>query len=68
MTKIKQSDFVGDTITKVKKPKTMAQKLKEFRVANEEAYKSARYACCECAPSRAQILLIDKYDGLVPID
>jgi hypothetical protein len=68
MTKIKQSDFIGDTITKVEKPKSYMQKLREFRNENEEAYLKACDARCVCSPSRAEALLIEKYEGVTPID
>lgn len=68
MTKIKQSDFEGDTITKAEVPKTRYQKLDEWRTKNEQAYKDACYAQCECAPSKAQLMLIQQFNGNGPED
>jgi hypothetical protein len=66
MTKIKQSDFEGDTITKVEEPLTRYQRLYEWRKANEEAYKAACHSECMCAPSKAEMLLIQQYNGNGP--
>jgi aerobic-type carbon monoxide dehydrogenase small subunit (CoxS/CutS family) len=63
MTKIKQSDFEGDTITTIEKPKTRAEKLSDFQKANKEAYKKACESHCMCSPSRAEMLLMDRYNG-----
>jgi hypothetical protein len=70
MTKIKQSDFDGDTITKVEEPKklTREQKLEAFNKENATAIAAARQSCCVCSPTRAEILLIDQSDGIEPID
>jgi hypothetical protein len=72
MTKIDMSAFEAETITKVKEAppiKTKEQKLEEFRKANHLAY---RRACsesqCTCTPTRAQMLLIDQYEGRHPIE
>lgn len=47
--------------------KTRAQLLEEWRKENEAAYRTAQRAICNCAPSRAQLLLVDQYEGRAPI-
>jgi hypothetical protein len=69
MTKMdKASTFVGDTITPVKKPKTRAQKIAEYRRVHKYEYeKACSDAQCTCTPTRAQMLIIDNYQS-PPID
>jgi hypothetical protein len=68
MTKIKQSDFEGDTITKIEKPLTQKEKLAAFRKTNAAAISSARFSVCICSPTKAEILLMDQADGFESID
>jgi hypothetical protein len=59
----------SDTI--VEKPKSRAQKVADWKSANETKYKEAREACCTCTPTRAQMLMVDQYEGddrYIPID
>jgi hypothetical protein len=58
----------GEIAVKVKvkakakvKPLTRAQRLVAWRKANEAAYVKACDAHCTCTPSRAQMLLIQKW-------
>lgn len=69
MTKIdKSSAFEGDTITKVEKPKTRTQKIKEYRMAHQEEYaKACHESQCTCTPTRAQMLIMDNYQS-PPVD
>jgi hypothetical protein len=70
MTKITQSQFETD-ITEVKDnppAKTYQQKLAEWRKANEGAYKKARKSCYVCSPTRTELLLVQQYEEVVPID
>jgi hypothetical protein len=55
----------------IEKPKSRAQKVADWRSANETKYKEAREACCTCTPTRAQMLMVDQYEGddrYIPID
>lgn len=49
------------------KPKTRAQKVKDWQKENHAAYKQACEDHCTCTPSRAQMLLIHQWDS-PPID
>jgi hypothetical protein len=68
MTKIKQSDFTGDNVTTLEKPKTKAQKLVAFRKKNHAAYQKACDSHCMCSPSKAELLLMAQYQGDAEID
>lgn len=50
------------------KVKTRAQKLTEWRKANQAAYKKACDDNCTCTPTRAQMLLIQQWDNGGPAD
>lgn len=52
------------------KPPTRAEKVAAWKAANQSAYDAARRACCTCTPTRAQMLLVDQYEGNanIPLD
>jgi hypothetical protein len=60
----------GGSTSVVEKPKSRAERIQDWKKENQAAYKEAQNACCVCTPTRAQMLLIDQYDGLetIPID
>ena len=69
MNKLTQADFDKATsVIEKPKEKTEAEKLQEFRDANKAEYKEAcdRYECT-CTPTRADMLLMDKYQGHRPL-
>jgi hypothetical protein len=70
MTKMKQSDFIGDTATIVVAPKVKnrAERLIEWRKENHKEYLKAQDAQCVCSPTRQQMLLLDQYEGNGPSD
>lgn len=70
MTKMQQSDFdIADTLPiDLPRTKTRAEKLDEFRKLNQSAFNQACQDNCTCTPTRAQMLLIDQYEGRAPID
>lgn len=53
-----------------KTPKTRDQRIADWKNENAGHYEAARQACCNCAPSRAQMLLVEQYEGRsnCPID
>ena len=57
----------GEVKEPVAKPKTRAQKVKDWQKANAPEYKKACEANCVCTPTRAQMLLIDQWDN-PPVD
>jgi hypothetical protein len=59
----------GEVIEKPKVKKlTKKEKLAAFRNEHAVALGEARLACCVCTPTRAQVLLVDKAEGLRPLD
>lgn len=68
MTKIKQSDFAVDTATPLERPKSRAEKIEEYRKAHYAEYRKAcDNAQCTCTPTRAEMLIIQRYEQ-PPID
>jgi hypothetical protein len=51
-------------------PKTRDERIVDWKKENQAHYEAARRECCNCAPSRAQMLLVDQYEGRAncPID
>ena len=71
MTKMDQmSIFEGEIITEASIPKhpTRAEKVAEWKKANASAYRKACDDNCTCTPTRAQMLLIQQYEGNGPAD
>jgi len=54
----------------VEKPKSRAEKVQAWKAVNHATYEVARQACCTCTPTRAQMLLVQQYEGDVspPVD
>jgi hypothetical protein len=55
---------------KIEKPKTRAERLAAWKKGVSTEYKACKDAICNCSPSRAQMLLVDQYEGRAnpPID
>jgi hypothetical protein len=68
MTKVdKMSTFEGDGVTTVEKPKTKAERISQWKREHHAAYKRAcSNERCTCTPSRADMLLIQQYEGNGP--
>lgn len=51
-------------------PKTRAQKEADWKNVNRGAYAKARDACCTCTPTRAQMLMVEQFEGRanIPVD
>lgn len=62
--------YVPVDASPISPPKTRSEKVADWKRDNQAAYESARRACCTCTPSRAQMLLVDQYEGNanIPID
>jgi hypothetical protein len=54
-------------IVKPKKPKSRAEKVKDWKATHQAEYKRACDDHCTCTPSRAQMLLIEQWDN-PPVD
>jgi hypothetical protein len=68
MTKVdKMSTFEDGTVTTVERPKTRAEKISQWKRDNHAAYKRAcDDSHCTCTPTRAQMLIIQQYEGNGP--
>jgi hypothetical protein len=53
--------------TTIEKPKTRAEKVKEWRNKYQAEYKKACEDNCTCTPTRSQMLLIDQWER-PPVD
>jgi len=70
MNDLTKAMLVGDPVESPvapPKPKTRAQRIVDWRAANEAAYRTACDARCECSPTRAQLLLLDQWER-PPVD
>jgi hypothetical protein len=60
----------GDVATPVKAPPSRAERIEAWKNANRSAFETAQRACCTCTPTRAQMLLVDQFEGRsnIPVD
>jgi hypothetical protein len=50
-------------VTPAKKPRTRAQRVSQWKKENKEAFEAASRSCCMCTPSKADMLMYDRYNG-----
>jgi hypothetical protein len=58
--------LVGDPVdapSNTQPPKTRAERIQDWKNENQAAYEVARREICNCAPTRAQMLLADQFEG-----
>lgn len=63
---VKTATLVGDPIEApagTAPPKTRDQRIADWKNETEAAYQEARRECCNCSPTRAQMLLVEQHEG-----